>query len=76
MGEVLSDAVLPQICLPLPADVGATHNNFANSMALTPFAPSAGPTGGCGEAWPAGTSSLTTDATVTGPYFDIPGGAV
>lgn len=45
---------------------------FAKSIALTPFAPKAGPTGGCALALPAGTSSCTTDATTFAPpFFDM-----
>lgn len=48
-----------------------THKAFAKSIALTPFAPKAGPTGGCADALPAGTRSLTSWATPCGPFFDI-----
>ena len=36
----------------------AALNALQNSMMLTPCCPSAGPTGGAGLAWPAGTCSL------------------
>jgi hypothetical protein len=38
--------------------------SLQKAMMLRPAWPSAGPTGGAGLAWPAGTSSLTTDLTV------------
>lgn len=47
-------------------------NSLAKSIAFTPFAPSAGPTGGCAEALPAGTISFTIVAAAAfPPAFDM-----
>lgn len=46
-------------------------HTLAKSIAFTPLAPSAGPTGGCALALPAGTSSLTSWAAVAAPFFDM-----
>ena len=50
------------IVVPMSSDVWAL-NALTNSMMLMPCWPSAGPTGGAGEAWPPGACSLMVVST-------------
>src|SRR3954453_264823 len=56
------------IVVPMSPDVAAL-NALTNSMMLIPCWPSAGPTGGAGEAWPPGACNLMVVRT----FFAIQG---
>lgn len=61
----------PPVCLPTWHNA-AVQRTLQKSIDFTPLLPSAGPTGGCGLAWPAPTMSLTIWSTApVARAFDI-----
>jgi len=62
--KVLSGCTLIKVGMGVPASIWAVRalNSLQKSIDLTPLDPNAGPIGGVGAAFPAGTSNLIVDA--------------